>query len=262
VPEGHTIHRAARDHQRLFGGATLSVSSPQGRFAASAATLDGSRLESVEAYGKHLFYWWEGARVVHVHLGLFGKFRVHRGDAPPPRGAVRLRLSAPAATVDLSGPTDCRLDGPELRDRIVARLGPDPLRPDADPERAIQRWRRSRAAIGTLLLDQSVIAGVGNVYRAEALFVCRIHPRREGRSLSEQDAVALWSTAASMLAAGVRLGRIVTVDAATAGRPPSRLPRREAVWVYKQAVCRRCGDAVERGELANRTVYACPTCQR
>ena len=84
----------------------------------------------------------------------------------------------PFTTVDLSGPTACSIDPPEVRAAIIARLGPDPLRRDAKPAVAIERMARSRQPIGALLLDQSVIAGVGNVFRAEALFVNRIDPRR------------------------------------------------------------------------------------
>jgi endonuclease VIII len=270
MPEGHTIHRLARDHRRLLVGRRLTVSSPQGRFAAGSALLDGLVLRDIEAYGKHLFYRWESEVILHVHLGLFGKFRLHRSAEPPePGAAVRLRMHAPghdaesAVTVDLSGPTDCSLGDPGDRDRIVARLGPDPLRADADPDRFHRRLARSRAPIGSLLLDQGVIAGVGNVYRAEALFVCGIDPERPGAELTPDQRALLWDTITAMLRAGVKANRIVTVDRAELGLPPGARHRRgETTYAYKRRHCIRCADEIRWFPLAARPCYACPTCQR
>lgn len=264
MPEGHTIHRIAKDHRPLLVGHVPEVSSPQGRFADGAACLDGMTVADIEAYGKHLFYRWDDGTVLHIHLGLFGKFRIRRGpEPPPPGGAVRLRMRTPVATLDLSGPTDCSLGDEVDRERIVARLGPDPLRADADPERFHRRVGRSRAPIGGLLLDQAVIAGVGNVYRAEALFVCGIDPERTGSSLGEDERQALWDTVAAMLRAGVKANRIVTVDRAELGLPPGARHRRgETTYAYKRRVCLRCGSDIRWFPLANRPCYACPGCQR
>ena len=268
MPEGHTIHRIARDHGRLLNGRALRVSSPQGRFAADAERVDGAVLERIEAYGKHLFYWWSTGDVGHVHLGLFGKYRVHRDDVPEPRGAIRMRLIAGMAdgngcvTIDLRGPTACTVASPEERASILARLGPDPLRRDADPEQAISRIGRSRRPIGALLLDQQMLAGIGNVYRAEMLFVHGIHPERPGNRCDPAVLGELWSTARSTLAAGVRANRIVTVDRDDVGIPRGkRIPRAEATYVYRRDVCVRCGDAIAATEIGNRTCYHCPTCQ-
>ena len=262
MPEGHTIHRVARDHQKRFAGEALSVSSPQGRFRAGARKLNDSRLERVEAYGKHLFYWWEGDQILHVHLGLYGKFRLHRAPPPQPRGAVRLRVVGADHAFDLNGPNACELITPTKRDAMAARLGADPLRKDADVERAWQRISRSRAAIGKLLLDQSVIAGVGNVYRAEALFVNKLNPEQAGNSLSRRDFDRLWSTLVEMLRIGVKYNRIITADPAAIGKPPSRLTRSERLLCYKKESCPRCRAAIRSWELGARTIYACPACQR
>ena len=136
MPEGHTIHRLALDHGALFVGSVVSMSSPQGRFVVEAGRLNGRVLEDVEAYGKHLFYDFGSGDLVHVHLGLFGRFVRHDlpGVVPVPRDTVRLRLSGLAGSVDLIGATECALIDPGLRAAIVARLGPDPLRSDADPD--------------------------------------------------------------------------------------------------------------------------------
>ncbi|HET6689840.1 MAG TPA: DNA-formamidopyrimidine glycosylase family protein [Miltoncostaeaceae bacterium] len=261
MPEGHTIHRAARRQNAVLAGHAIRTSSPQGRFAAGAAALDGRVLLGVEAVGKHLFHRWEGGEVLHVHLGLFGRFREHPSPPPPPRGAVRLRMEGPEVAVDLSGPTACELVGREGMARIVARLGEDPLRPDADPDRAIAALARRRIPIGAALLDQRLIAGLGNVFRAEALFVCGIDPEREARSLSPDQLRCLWDTSARMLRDGVRRGRIVTTDPREIGRPASRMRRAERTYVYGQEVCRRCGSAIEAVSLANRPCYRCPVCQ-
>lgn len=261
MPEGHTIHRIARDHRKWFVGERLSVASPQGRFAGPASQLDGTVLDKVDAHGKHLFYWWQPHRVVHVHLGLYGKFRVHRVPVPEPRGAVRLRVVGESRGFDLNGPTACELLTAEEVQSIKDRLGVDPLDSRADPDRAWDRIRRSRAAIGKLLLDQSVIAGIGNVYRAEALFVRQISPERRGRDLEQEEFSELWKTIVDMLKVGVRYNRIITAAPERVGKPRSRMNRHERLLCYKKPHCIRCGESIRVWELGARKMYACPTCQ-
>ncbi|HTI34568.1 MAG TPA: DNA-formamidopyrimidine glycosylase family protein [Miltoncostaea sp.] len=262
MPEGHTIHRAARRQNAVLAGHAIRTSSPQGRFAAGAAALDGRVLLGVEAVGKHLFQRWEGDEVLHIHLGLFGRFREHPTPPPPPRGALRLRMEAPEVTIDLSGPTACELVGEEGMARIVARLGEDPLRADADPGRALADLARRRVPIGAALLDQRIIAGLGNVFRAEVLFICGIDPEREARSLSDEELRCVWETSSRVLHDGVRRkGRIVTTDPQEIGRPVSRMRRAERTYVYGQETCRRCGSDIGTVTLANRPCYRCPVCQ-
>ena len=263
MPEGHTVARLAKDQTKLLGGRRIEVSSPQGRFAADAARIDGRILTSVESFGKHLFYHWDSGDVGHVHLGLFGKFRVSLGpDAPEPVGMVRMRLQSDAATIDLAGPTDCAVGTPDDRATVLARLGPDPLRRDAKPALAVERMRRSKQPLGALLLDQSVLCGVGNVYRAEALFVIGIHPSRAGVDTDPTELHALWDTVAGMLRKGVRDNRIVTVDRRHVDLPAGRQLRRgEGTYVYHRDRCLRCDTAVQTVELAGRPCYFCPVCQ-
>jgi endonuclease-8 len=263
MPEGHVTHRIARDHGKLLAGKPIAVSSPQGRFREGAALVDGVVLEGIEAYGKHLFYRWANGAIGHVHLGLFGKYKVHRGAAPPePGAAVRMRLVTPEATIDLSGPTDCSLGTIEDRAAILRRLGPDPLRRDADAHAAIERMARTSKPLGAALLDQAIIAGVGNVYRAEALFVTGMHPARPSRDSSEEELATLWSTVTAMLRQGLRDGRIVTVSAADLDLPRGRRLRRgEATYVYHRDRCLRCGTPVQTVDLAGRPCWFCPTCQ-
>ena len=263
MPEGHTIHRIAKDHTPLLTGRPVRVSSPQGRFEADAARIDGVVLDKIEAYGKHLFYHWASGDIGHVHLGLFGKFRVAKGSVTPdPVGMVRMRMHTDLATIDLAGPTDCTVGTPEDRAKILARLGPDPLRRDAKPQLAIDRMAKSKLALGALLLDQKVLCGVGNVYRAEALFVNGIHPLRAGVDTDAVELEALWTTVVAMLRKGVKDNRIVTVDPRDLDLPTGRRLRRgEATYVYHRDRCLRCGTAVQTVALAGRACYFCPTCQ-
>ena len=262
MPEGHTIHRVARDHQKRYAGQQLAVSSPQGRFQKEAKKLDYATLDHVEAYGKHLFYWWEDNRVLHIHLGLYGKFRNHRTPAPAPRGAVRLRVVGESHAFDLNGPTACELITSGKTSAITARLGADPLRKDADVDRAWERISHSRAVIGKLLLDQSIIAGVGNVYRAEALFVNQLHPERAGNSLTRDEFNALWKTIVEMLRIGVKYNRIITADPEVVGTSLGRMNRSERLLCYKKESCPRCTAKIQAWELGARKMYACPSCQR
>jgi DNA-formamidopyrimidine glycosylase len=274
VPEGHTLRRLAHEVTAGFGGRRVRVSSPQGRFAEEAALLDGTVLERGDAAGKHLFLEFAGDRVVNVHLGLIGKFDVLPGEPPPAVGQVRLRLVAPddgtrpARYADLRGAIVCALVTPEQADAIRASLGPDPLRADADPDRAWQRIRRSQRPIGDLLLDQKIVAGVGNVYRAEVLFRQRIHPRRPGSALRRGHWQAIWDDLVVLMADGVRTGRIDTVRdehlPEAMGRPPRRDDHGGEVYVYRRhgLPCHVCGSRVRTEQLAGRNAFWCPRCQR
>jgi endonuclease-8 len=266
MPEGHTIHRIAKDHAPLLVGQPVSVTSPQGRFDTDAMLVDGIVLERIEPYGKHIFYWWANGLVGHVHLGLFGKFRVSRGpDIPAVIGQVRMRMATELGTIDLAGPTDCSIGSADDRDAIIARLGPDPLRRDAKPVDAIARLRKSAQPIGALLLDQKVLAGVGNVYRAEALFVNGIHPARAGRDCSEDELRALWLTISAMLKQGVKDNRIITIDRrefpVASSQRQGRARRGDTTYVYHRDICLRCGTPVQTIELGGRACYFCPVCQ-
>jgi formamidopyrimidine-DNA glycosylase len=268
MPEGHTIHRLARLHRGDLAGRRVAVDSPQGRFAGGAARLDGTVLAGVDAYGKHLFYRWEDGGgdhlTLHVHLGLFGRFRTFHGDAPLPTDSTRLRMRAEKVTVHLAGAVAVELLDPPEEDLLRARLGPDPLARRTDPEPAWAALQRRRTPIGAALLDQKVLAGIGNVFRAESLFACGIHPSVPANTLARAEFDQLWATLRRMLRAGERSGRIVTVDPAEVGaRSAARVPPDERVHVYRRTglPCRRCATAIESWTCAGRTISACPTCQ-
>jgi endonuclease-8 len=261
MPEGHTIHRLARDLNRTLRDGPVHAWSPQGRFSGGAALIDGQRLRRAEAWGKYLFCDVGIEQVLHVHLGLIGKFRRRPAPPPAPVGMIRLRLEGPTATWDLSGPTRCELITPDERADIEARLGADPLRPSPDVAGARARFARSGRPVGAFLLDQSVIAGIGNVYRAELLFLCGIHPARPASSLSDDEFAELWDRSVELLRLGVRMGRIVTTDPDEIGRPRSRMRGEDRLHVYHRTHCRRCGTELGVLELGGRPIWYCPTCQ-
>lgn len=263
MPEGHTLHRLAREQQKLFGRQVVRASSPQGRFADGAALIDGLVLRRTEAWGKHLLHHYTGGPLLHVHLGLYGKFTGGSGEPPEPRGALRLRLVNHERWTDLRGPTACEIFDPLQRRELLARLGPDPLRRDADPGRAYTRLSRSKSPIAALLMDQAVIAGIGNVYRAELLFRHRLDPFRPGRSLDESTWAAMWADLVTLMSAGVRSGRIVTIRAEDRPRARGRLTREESVYVYRRngLPCRVCGTEIRTQVIVGRNLFWCPNCQ-
>ena len=223
-------------------GHRLRVSSPQGRFP-DATLVDGAVMVATDAWGKHLFHEYEGGRFVHVHLGIYGTFTTHTVPPPEPRPTTRMRIVSDEVAIDLVGPTTCELLDAAGRDAVFARLGPDPLRRGADRDKAWHAIHKRRIPIGQALMDQSVIAGVGNVFRAEALWTHRIHPLRPSNELTRDEFDALWKELTKLLRRGVREQRIRVRN------------------IYRQDHCASCGTPVRRWDLAGRWAYACPTCQ-
>lgn len=243
MPEGHTIHRQARLQSGDLAGRRLGVASPQGWAQDAAAELDGRVLDRIDAYGKHLLYRFEGGRTLQVHLGLFGRFRRWKDPAPAPRDTTRLRFTGGQRTVDLSGAIVSELLDPDGEAALLERLGPDPLRADADPDRAWERLHRKRLGLGAALLDQTVFAGLGNVYRAEILFACGLDPATPARDLDREQFDRLWTTTVSLLRRGERSGRINDKQ------------------VYRRERCGGCGGPTHTAKVAGRTLYSCPACQ-
>ena len=324
MPEGHTIHRLAAALSELYAGRRLAVSSPQGRFAAGAARLNGRVLLGARAHGKHLFLPFapaadlpldDGAVVwLRVHLGLYGAWTFD-GDAefiaphaigaprrrvgergehalrhgggsalsglsggddaaapapglwepPEPRGAVRLRLAGEHGVADLTGPAACELLDAEGLAAVRRRLGPDPLRADGDIEVFVAGVRRRRRPIGELLMDQSVISGVGNIFRAETLLRCGVSPFRAGSRLSADRVRSLWRDLVPLMEYGVATGFITTVEAADVPDPLPEGDEEAARWyVYHRTgrPCLRCGSPVRERTAAGRRLFWCAACQR
>jgi formamidopyrimidine-DNA glycosylase len=269
MPEGHTLHRLARELTEAFAGSTLTASSPQGRFAAGAAHINKRSLETAEAHGKHLLLSFDGLdEVLHIHLGLYGGLKLMPGDGHPVVGAVRLRLEDAAHTADLRGPTSCALYVPGEVDALLARLGPDPLRADADPEAAWRRIKASRTAIATQLMNQEILAGVGNVYRAEVLFRHRLDPFTPGTALDKVTWEAIWADLVDLMKRGTESGRIDTIhpehEPVVMGRPPRKDDHGGEVYVYRRSgqPCLVCETPVRKQFISGRNVFWCPACQK
>lgn len=267
MPEGHTIHRLAVRHRELFAGQVLRVASPQGRFAAGAALLDGRTLVDTEAYGKHLLHHFAGESTMHIHLGLYGKFADGSQPAPAPVGQVRLQLSGARHWLELRGPTACEVLDPPLVAALRARLGQDPLRDDAQPRLAYARVVASSKPVFALLLDQTVVAGCGLIYANEVLFRAGLAPTTPGRAIGAACWDELWDDLRALMKEGVAKGRIDTVHTAHTPEAMRRAPRVDRhggeVYVYRRTAqpCLVCGTAITRGALAGRNLYWCPACQ-
>src|SRR5579883_278930 len=243
VPEGDVLHRAARSLAPLLGE-RLEVEARHPRAVATgvAARLDGRRLVGVEAVGKSLLLRFEGEVVLRSHLRMRGSWRVLPREAPVAGQPWLLLRGRERQAVLRHGPVL------ELSARALGRLGPDLLAEPLDLEAIVARLRAApgRRELGDALLDQRLVAGIGNIWRAEALWEARLSPWRPLGSLSDAEL-------RGVLAAAARLMR-ASVEGAAARR------------VYRRAgrPCPRCGGPIRaqgQGE-ANRTAYWCPGCQR
>jgi len=268
VPEGHILHRLAREYSDSFSGHSVRVSSPQGRFAESAAQLNGHVVTGALAVGKHLFVNFDNDQAVHIHLGLYGDVTVGSGPAPEPVGQIRMRIEGGERYADLRGPTRCELATPDQVKAVAARLGEDPIRVDADVERVWQRTRSSRSAIGSLLMDQGTYAGVGNIFRAEVLFRARVNPFREARALNRRRFDQIWVDLVDLMTSAVEVGRIDTVRPEHLPEVMGREARSDAhggeVYVYRRdgQPCLICGQRVKVADMQGRWLYWCSRCQR
>ncbi len=267
MPEGHVIHRLARALTERFGGRPVRSSSPQGRFAEASEILDGTVLSRAEAVGKHLLVYFEGGNVVWVHLGLIGKFRfVDPGPLLSPQ-TLRWRLWSDRAVAELRGPQWCRLITSEEAERVIEGSGPDPIRADADPQRAWERLSRTRRPVAAVLMDQKLFAGVGNIFRAEVLFRLGIDPYLPAVDLPREVFDELWSDLVALMRDAVGSGRIDTVAGVhtpeSMGRAPREDPHGGEVYVYRRAgfPCLVCGTEVAVADLSGRNLYWCPSCQ-
>ncbi len=294
MPEGNEIHRWAERHAAAFAGKTVRVDGPQGRFVDSDV-LDGRKMLRVMAQGKHLGYDFGNDRILHVHLGLQGDFTEGTGPLLPVKGALRLRMWNAAAVkrpmlpgenkkhswyseddgtsnipgervawVELRGPMDCSIYTNEKWAELLNRLGPDPLNGDA-PEKAFAKIAKSKKAIGILLMEQDVIAGVGNIYRAEVLFRARQSPFTPGAEVGRKVLEKMWGELTPLMRAGMVDRRIVTTLAKD--RPNKRGPvlSEETHYVYRRngRPCWVCGTTVMKLEgFAGRNLFWCPTCQK
>jgi endonuclease-8 len=316
MPEGHSVHRIARQFALHFVGKETAVSSPQGRFAAGAKDLDGHVMTSSKAVGKQMFLEFDNQLWLRVHLGLYGAWdfagditadaaragdgtelaativRDSRGEdslqsigaprvtrlrmseqetaapssdvfPPEPIGAVRVRLLTRDTVADLRGPTACEVLTPDLVQLAINKLGPDPLvdSPKKGEQRFVDAVRKTSTPIGLLLMDQSVVSGIGNVYRAELLFRARMNPHTPGKNVTEEQARALWKDWTKLLKIGVKTGQMLTMDGLGKKAYAAALANREdRHWVYHRTgeACRVCGTPIVMELAASRKLYYCP----
>lgn len=278
MPEGHVIHRLADEFTRIFGTQRLHITSPQGRFATEAELVDGSRLERAEAFGKHLFLHFDAAsdeHIIYIHLGLIGHLRFE--DREKVWGQIRLRIEALAddgssedttnLAANLRGPQWCRLITDEEYAIAVGKIGEDPIRDDANPRQVWAKVQRSKRSIGSLLMDQKLFAGVGNIYRAEVLFRHQQSPFTPGNAIDRSVFFAMWEDLVVLMRQGVVDGEINTVrDEHTPEvmhRPARDDEHGGEVYVYRRAGddCYVCGSDIAMKAYEGRNLFWCPTCQ-
>ncbi len=265
MPEGHVIEAQARALTKLFRNTAVTVDSPQGRF--DAGSVNGRRCIAATAFGKHLFLCFDNDRVIHIHLGLYGKWAIATGSVPDVRGAIRLRLRNDRGYAELRGPSTCEVVNLEQMRKLIEGSGVDPLRKHADPTPAWTFVSNSRSSIGALLMRQDVFAGVGNIYRAEVLFRAGISPFRPGREISQAEFDTIWRDLVALMAYGVKHGRIDTVrpehEPETMGREPRQDRHGGEVYVYRRAGlhCYVCDSIVRQQDVQGRKLYWCELCQ-
>jgi endonuclease-8 len=268
MPEGNEIHRFAERHAAALAGKRLHVDSPNGAFP-DASLLDGRILKSVEAYGKHLGYVFGRDLIVHVHLGMFGDFWEGTMPMPPEKGALRLRMWTKTDWVELRGATDCSIFDAEKWQALLERLGPDPLREESDPAPAFAVIEKRKTPIGLLLMDQSVFAGIGNIFRAELLYRAKVNPERAGKAVGATELRGIWRDAKTLMRAAMIDCRIVTTKAKDRPHPrgttqDGSVQDGEVHYVYRRhgKPCFVCGATIKKQDMGGRTVYWCPECQK
>lgn len=295
MPEGHSIHRLAQQFHDTFLKTELRVSSPQGRFTDGAEILTGRRIVRSYAHGKHLFLEFEHEVTLNVHLGIYGAW-TFGGDehfvgassigaprkvgekeiarasgeldeykgAPMSSPTVRVRLESKHGWADLVGPTVCRVLNPAEVAKVRAALGPDPLNNDAEPEQFYAAIGRTSRPIAAVLMDQKIISGVGNIFRAESLFRLKIDPMTPAKNLTPSQAQRLWDDEVVLMNRGVHLGKIVTTESEDRpGIPLEEAWPEHAYYVYQRQgeECMHCQGKIAVKELVGRKLYWCTGCQ-
>lgn len=277
MAEGHAVHGIAGRLRRLAGQPVRS-SSPNGDLDASV--FDERVIADAQAVGKHLLVSAvDVALTAHLHLAMDGAVSVRRHHRaldgayprtePPVHGNVAWRLLSATHHAEVTDPAVCELLDEDGVLALRARLGPDPLRDDAEPEVARRRIQNSRRPIGALLIDQKVIAGIGNVYRAELLHRARLDPFTPGHDVDDDTFTALWQDTVDLMTLGLGAGWIVTDEGQMAaarealvrGEPVPRWPKRYAVYGRAGQPCHVCGSTVRAERVGLQRLFWCPGCQ-
>ena len=262
MPEGHSVQRFANDFNKKFKGSVVRVDSPQGRFTSEAKLIDGQILLGAKAIGKQLFLKFDNGLTCRIHLGIYGKGRFTEDLEKLMPGQVRVRFFNEQFLADLRGPTICEVIDKRTVIEIENRLGPDPT--NSDPrglqrQRFVDRVSNSSSPIGILLMNQEVISGIGNVYRAEILFRAQISPHVAGKSLSIEQIEGIWNDSVKLMKVGVATGFMITRE----DRLKKRTQKADRNYVYKREGerCLRCEAIIQIELMATRKLYWCPGCQ-
>ncbi len=263
VPEGPQVARHARLQAERLVGKRIHADSPNGRSDEVAAIVDGKTLRGIEAIGKHLIYDFGLERYLHVHLGRFGKFVEGEMPLREPQGMLRFRMYSTTYWYELRGAIAIEMFDASMRALLENRIGPSPLDAGADPMLAYAKIVKSRAPIATLLMDQSIVAGIGNIYRCEVLFLNRVDPALPGNALAKKTWKNIWRDLERLMADGAKIGRIVTTWPKDRRKPTGAVKAGDRFYVYHRdgLPCLWCGTIVKMGTFANRNVYWCPSDQ-
>jgi endonuclease-8 len=273
MPEGDTIFRTARTLQRALGGQVVKrfvTVLPVLARVDDQSPIAGQTIERVHAAGKHLLIDFSGGLTLRTHMRMNGSWHVYPAGARWQRPARDMRIvvaTADAVAVGFNVPIAELLTSRDLtRHRELQALGPDLLGPSFDADDVVHRIRaRGADAIGDVLLNQRVVAGIGNVFKSEILFLAGIHPFAAAASLSDEELRRTVAIAREQLAANV-LDRSQTLSPAVGRRTMRSLNPKEKLWVYGRGSrpCRRCGSIVEAKKTGvdARLTYWCPGCQR
>ena len=272
MPEGDSIFRAARTLHRALAGSAVT------RFESALPALNridhdrplaGRTIESVSARGKHLLMTFSGDLVLRTHMRMNGSWHIYRPGERWQRPARDMRIVVETArfvAVGFNVPVAEFLTGRELsRHSVLEALGPDLLAPSFDREEVLRRMRNEAGtAIADVLLNQRVVAGIGNIFKSEVLFLASVDPFRPTNELSDETLRLIVNEAAAQLRANV-LERSQTLSTASGIRTTRSLDPREKLWVYGRGgkPCRKCGTTIRAKKTGDdaRLTYWCPGCQ-
>lgn len=259
MPEGDTIYRAATNLRKVLHGKTLSHAA--GRQELQVECLVGVIVEAVEARGKHLLLHFDNQTVLHSHMGMTGSWHIYRQhDAwqkPRPQAFIELRTEKWVVVCFTPKLLKLMSQRELSRDKYLQKLGPDLLGPSIPDEVFLQRIRtQNRTSIGEAIMNQTVVCGIGNVFKSEVLFLEGFHPETKVCKLADGELLRLRDRAAALMKRNLDNGPRKTKFGAD----------EQKLWVYgrKSEHCLRCGGAVamlRQGDTA-RSTYFCPECQQ
>lgn len=258
--EGHSVHRVAADQRKLFVGKKFKAWSPNKRFQDEAKLISNKKYEKIVPIGKNLFAFFEGGHVMHVHFGMSGRWSIFtkNKNPPPPKSTTRLILESKDGLVSHLSAMTVRLGDHTFFEEKKRKLGEDPLSENPDVDDLFLRVSKSKKTISKLLMDQGFFAGVGNIYRAEILFVSKTNPSLKGVNMTREQFDRVWNASVSLMQSGFQTGRISSMTQKEAKKLGDPYRRR---YVYNQSKCLICKGRIQSFSESSRTVWFCSHCQ-